>query len=320
MWIFALLLLLPISEALADTRLGIAFDTPERLRGTLNYTGSVHSSADIPDQARTLDSHDHVLNLRIPMSRTRQSVWAPKLTAGYRGQESGAVIGTIPVPKGLAEVTLGADYIRNTERNNFLGLSASAGFKSDQIGKSLHELGFEALVFLRSPSTQTSGWIYFGQFSNNRNYLNWLPIPGIAYHSAWRDKLSFALGVPYSSFRLAPSREFRFEGSFQLFQAARAQAIYSVESGEAFVLGFRWDHEGYLLNGRTDRSERLIVEEKRVFGGFEAQIIPDFRLQLVAGMLFDKKLARRTSMFKDPASQIVLDPALFGTLNVYVTF
>jgi hypothetical protein len=284
----------------------------------------VHSSADIPSQGRTLDSQEHLLSFRLPIvAAGARSAVLPKLAVGYRAQNTNAkFVGNQPTPPGLSEVTIGTDYLSQTARGNTLGITGAAGFKTDQLVKSIHDLAFETLVFYKTPSatSQATGLVYMGQFSNNRNYLNWIPLPGIAYYSAWRDKVSYAIGVPYASFRFAPVQEFRLEGSAQLFQSMRTQAVYSIESGEAFIVGFRWDHEGYLLSGRERRAERLIIEEKRVYGGFEAQIVRDFRVQIVAGILNGKKLSLRTSMFSDARSEIALEKALFGSAYVYLNF
>lgn len=315
-----ILYLLTASLALADTRLSIVFDHPDSVSGSVAWSGSVHSSADVPDQARTFDSRDYALQIRVPVSHTKQSAIMPKLTFGLRDQVSGAELGDSAIPRLLTDLSVGMDTVSAISGGGVFGTSFSVGVESDRFMPSLDTTAAEALVFLRKPSSKTSGWIYFVQFSNNRNYLNWVPVPGIAFQSAIGRSFSFALGAPYASFRFAPLPELRLEGSLQLFHSAKTQIIYSASSGEAFVVGVRWDHEGYLLHGRENAAERLIVEEKRAYGGFEAQITPEFRLQLVAGMLFEKKLALRKSMFEQPATRVALDPALFGMLNLYLTF
>src|SRR5690606_30963633 len=117
----------------------------------------------------------------------------PQLTFGYRSQFTDAVLPG-GVPPDLYEVMIGADFQTGDPRGNQLGLSGGVGYRTDRPLPKLDGLVFDTAAFYRIRTGGRSGLILLAHFSNNRNYLNWLPIPGFAYFTSLGNRLVLHLG------------------------------------------------------------------------------------------------------------------------------
>src|SRR5258708_1637841 len=86
-----------------------------------------------------------------------------------------------PFPEHLWNVVGGATYRHLFEDDSMIGGSLSVGSASDQPFHSSRELVGSLTAFYRLALEGRDSWLFFLSYSNNRDYANSVPIPGIEY-------------------------------------------------------------------------------------------------------------------------------------------
>jgi hypothetical protein len=193
-----------------------------------------------------------------------------------------------PFPDDLWDVNLGVSYRHHFDGGQVLGGAVSVGSASDHPFESSSELVEHIMVFLRLPSGERDSWLFFLGYSNNRDYANSLPIPGIEY--LYRPSRDFHLmvGFPMESVEWRPVEDLTLGLKYSFIHNLHATITFRLAEPLRVYAGFDWNTENYLLVDRTDPQDRFHYEEKRAKAGLKLTLADGLVLDLGGGYEFDR--------------------------------
>src|SRR5262249_4769024 len=153
---------------------------------------------------------------------------------------------------------------------------------------SIHETTFRATASYRVPSSQTNAWLFFLNYSNNRHFLNNVPLPGIGYYfQADERRLQGLIGFPFLALRYRPTPDWSI--GFSLFgpRNINAEIARRLTGPVQLFTRFQWESQEWMTADRADYSNRLFFNRKRVDLGIRTPLSPELRLELAGGRQFD---------------------------------
>jgi hypothetical protein len=195
------------------------------------------------------------------------------------------------VPAKLWDVSGGGNFSRRLGDRRGWGLGASVGSSSDVLFHSIHETNVSAAARWEMPSGERNSWLFLLNYSNNRTFLNNVPLPGFAY--VLREPangFTAVVGFPFALIRYAPDPDWTLSAS--VFGGAN----YSLEAARRMkpaIVYARLQREPrqWMRAGRADSSNRLIYDEKDVRLGARAPLGGRFGLDGSLGWSFDRRFS-----------------------------
>ena len=195
------------------------------------------------------------------------------------------------VPTKLWDMQAGANYSRQLGDRRGWGVGGGVGSASDVPFHSIHETDLSLAARYELPSRERNSWILLLNYSNNRTFLNNVPLPGFAYVIREPDKgLTAVIGFPFALVRYKPDENWTlsaslFGGSNYTLEAARRVKPVTLYARLAR------DPQQWLRAGRSDYSNRLIYDEKDARLGARAPLGAGLSLDGSLGWSFDRRFS-----------------------------
>jgi len=261
---------------------------------------------------------EHSLRARFALVQNSTVTWAVYQQASLFDLNHPLTIpeNGLSIPETMGSIETGATYLRILPGKRTLGITASIGSASDQLFYSRHELIANLTVTYRRPSGPRNAWITFLNYSNHREFLNNVPIPGIGYY--WQTasrKWRVAAGFPFIVALLLPSPT--TDARFMLFGPRRMglEAGWRFKGQSRLYGGWEWGAQEWLLANRINTDNRLFFDRKRLQLGVQWPLIPQLSLDLSGGREFDRRFFENRSS-KDNVPTLGLHPTWYGLLKV----
>lgn len=192
---------------------------------------------------------------------------------------------------------------RYSKKNQIRGMSLSYGSASDR-------------PFAKS-SNDTAGGNYLHQFnkkwwglinwSNNRTFLNNVPLPGVFYVSKMTPKETLLFGFPAVLWRR------RFESGFEvqyfglLPYSHRAHAGWFWNRFHGVTLSYENRPRTFFRNDRVSKSERLFFVEQRAMLDVQGVFIPQIlKWQIGVGTSFNRSVFEAKNIQQDKRFNLLL--------------
>ncbi len=263
---FVLFLLLVILSASAQDMIGFTGDSP--------FSSSLDAeviSAGTVDSRILGASHlfDRVENSRFGVSGRYLSL-----------QNSGT-----PVPD-FTGLTGSLTYQRFLQRDRSVSVISSYGSASDRPFRDGRDSTFMMNVLFRS----SPHWIWLGNYSNNRPFLNNVPLPGFLYIGEQSRERSVMLGFPFVNY-LSPIGgtpfSIRYLGVLPFNH--RLKLIYTGLTLFRPFLALEQLTQVFFDSSRRTDGLRAFWFERRGTLGVEKSFGPVFRIELQTGAAFDRE-------------------------------
>lgn len=200
--------------------------------------------------------------------------------------------------------------------------SALIGFGSpsdDPFGRARDTELTATLIYGVGQNIQQGIWHYYLNYSNNRTFLNNIPLPGFSYSIKISPHFFANLGVPFNTLTWMDFPTYRIT-----LMASPWGAHYYIGYG---ILGpiqifhsFRFELNSYMHKNRLDNDDRLFVESKNFRFGFEGPVAKNFWAQLAVGYRFDNSLYESESVFGDHVGKINFNNQYFLDLLLRASF
>lgn len=261
-----------------------------QLSPTASMSGRFDEQADTKRQERDFAFQQYKLDLMFPLRQDEQSELA--LTGGLGVLDSATTASLLDAgekfPDHLWHPYLGGFYRKVLDEGKLAGAILKLGSPSDKPFHSIHEVAVNASAFLRVPDQGRNGWYYFLNFSNNRSFLNNIPLPGIAYQQQHSRTLQTILGAPLCSLRWQPCETITAEAMYLFVRTLHAKVTYELSERAKLYSGFDWQNQRWLRAGRDDHDDRIFYYEKRVTIGVDVALTQSMRLDIHGGYGFDR--------------------------------
>jgi hypothetical protein len=198
------------------------------------------------------------------------------------------------VPENLWSVEAGGAYGRRLSQSRTFGVNMGIGSKSDRLFDSIHETTLRASANYRLPTDPGRAWLFFLTYSNNRNFLNNIPIPGVAYSiDSPKHHLKAILGLPFISLIYRPAPDLTESLAILGPRHLTAEIGYGVkvQTYGRFELG----SQEWLLANRENNRDQLFFDRKRLLAGVRLPLPHGLRLDASTGREYDRRFFENTS-------------------------
>jgi len=195
-------------------------------------------------------------------------------------------------PDELYDLQVGGTYFQPLERNKMFGASLTVGSQSDYPFWSLSETTFNATASLLFPGDNPkSNYMVFLNESNNRPFLNYIPIPGFIWFYTPDPEDHLFLGLPFAGYshrwnHALLDEPLTFSVFYLIPASLKVQFVQDLMPWLKIFTGIDFRQEMYLLRDRPTTTDRLFYDEKRIFLGTTIDFNKSIELDLIGGYAF----------------------------------
>ncbi len=244
------------------------------------------------DDDLSLTRHD--LNVRVPISQDEQQEWT--FGVGFEALDFNTDV-TFPdtslpwrrdaFPDELYDVRFDVTYRRRLDNDWIIGGQFAISSPSDRPFASIHEMAVMFNGSLRIPHGESDAWLFFLNYSSNREFLPHVPIPGLGYQLD-REKLRALIGVPVSTVHYEPLEWLHLDARYFVPRTIDAEISVLPAHDLRFYAGYHWSNHRYLRHDRHDHDDRLFYYEQNVEGGVEWKITESISLDVHGGYALNR--------------------------------
>lgn len=266
-----------------DPRLG-------KLQTSLETSVTRTESSHIQKQDSGLGMVDYELQLLVPLRQSKISELAMTVGAGAldiasRAQLSNSVE---PLPDHFWNIRFGGSYRQYLDEERMFGVVGHIGSPSDRPFDSIEEVEVELTGMLRIKAEDYNAWIMLLNFSNNRDFLPYVPIPGAGYFYQPSREFHALLGAPVTFFSWQFQEKWKFFASYIFPRKLHAELSYAAMEKAKLYGRFDWRSRRWFRAKRDDDSGRLNYYEKLARGGVQFDLTKTFTIDVHAGYAFDR--------------------------------
>jgi hypothetical protein len=241
---------------------------------------------------------DHRVSGNFVLSQSERETWMLQQSAGsFRLSESPVVPErALVVPDELWDIQTGIGYRRKFNERRDFTLSAGLGSASDKPYSSLHELEARFIGVYRLPASGRNSWMLAVAYSNNRSFLNNVPLPGAAYlYVSESRKVQAVLGFPFAAINYQATDDLAMRASLFGPRTLSAETAQRIRGPIKAYLGFNWDQLEWMRAHRNDYKNRIVYDEKRAVVGVRGPIAAGLKLDISGGRAFDRRFFENRS-------------------------
>lgn len=223
------------------------------------------------------------------------------------------------VPDELWDVSAGASWRKEQGDRKDVVISGGVGSASDTLFHSSRELSLRATAAVKRPSGPRNAWIALLAYSNNRDFLNNIPLPGVAYWArSANSRVDAVLGFPLLFVGVRPTEKTALRMSAFGPTNLSAEGSVRVAGPIQVYAGFDWNQKEWFRADRTDRNDRIFYEQKKWSAGVRSPVSRAVRLDVSAGSLFHRRFYEDNESTSDPKSDVSLKSTWFVQMKVQV--
>jgi hypothetical protein len=257
---------------------------------TVDYDVRSSFREDISDQWGDFRLTEHDFRLIVPLDQDEREEWFLNARVGVMLFDGSAILPDTceRLPDSLWDLRLGVTYRRSLEDGGIAGGNFTIGSPSDRPFHDIEEMSFDAVGFWSIPQGEGQAWVLLLGYSNVREFLPNVPLPGAGYLlAAGADDYLF-IGLPLTAFRHELFDDFFVEGHYFLTRFVQAKVEYRITEQLRLHAGFDWDNRRFLRDDRKDYEDQLQYYEKRALAGLRWDITEDAHVDLAGGYAFDR--------------------------------
>lgn len=305
----------PAAVAALDTDLGQA-------RTRVSYSGEHFFQQGVEDSRESVSYQDHQLNGALPILSEPNSELTALLNVGWMDIETDAVLPRPgeKLPPNLYDVSVGLAWRQKLENDNLLGVSFEIGSASDKPFASSEELLVHLNAFYRLPAGERNAWVFMLNWSNARDFAEYIPIPGVGYFYDGGDDLKILAGVPFSSVVWRPVDRLVLSADYAILRNAKAQATWQLTRQISLYGKWTWDTQTYFRHDRHDDDDRLYYHEKKVAVGLRWNLTRDLWLDASGGYAYQRFFAEDDDFDDHTDNQIEVGDGYFIGLRMGIAF
>lgn len=207
-------------------------------------------------------------------------------------------------------------YRQKLSDNRFWLGNVSYGSSSDRPFKSSRDSTIGAnFIYKFSPK-----WFGVANYSNNRAFLNNIPLPGFFYIKEMERNKVFIVGFPLIFWMrpLGDNWSFRYFGL--LPWSHRFRLFYENFKSVKPYVGVEQQPLTFFRHDRDERYNRFFWFERRMISGFEGDLAKNLRYEVWGGFSFDRQFFEARNFSEKKEFLVNLDTAYLLGLNLRFKF
>jgi hypothetical protein len=192
------------------------------------------------------------------------------------------------VPKSMQSVSLGGGWDRELESGDGVGVTAAFGSDSDAPFRRLQDTTVNVTAFYHMPYGEHGTWHFFANYSNNRTFLNAIPIPGAIYSYVNPAKrLFWAAGFPLAFVSWGFTERWDLRASYIVPKTGSFEIGYKVLLPLTRVyVRIENQQKPYLRNDREYFTEQLFLQRARAGLGIQSPLSKAWSFDFETGYEF----------------------------------
>lgn len=231
------------------------------------------------------------------------------LSGRYRELNLEQALPVLPNDYETAEV--GFQYTKYLEQRKFWAIQSRFGSASDQIFNN-SEVNTFTTNFLYKASDK---WLFLANYSNNRSFLNNIPLPSVMYiHTMSREKVVL-LGLPFVFIKADINEKFAYTISSFIPRSHNLALHYRINRGLELSLGIEQDFQTYLRSERINEEERIFLRKRNAYLNLKTSYKRLWELNLKSGYGFGHQLSESESYSDDDRTEVKLEDGVFAVLS-----
>ena len=235
---------------------------------------------------------DNRLRGGLVVSKSATDTWFLQQTVGSLDLSRSLVIPQtgVAVPRRLWDIETGGSFRRVVSDRKDWGIFASIGSASDEPFHSIRETTLRMTAAYRLPSLDRNSWLLLLSYSNNRNFANNIPLPGVAYVvNAPKKGIEAAIGFPFLSITHKPSPRWTNRTVLIGPRNFSAETAFRVKAPVETYVGFDAGEKSWLRADRVHRRDRLFLGQKRWNFGLRFPLARGLRADIGAGYDYNRR-------------------------------
>jgi len=262
------------------------------------------------------------VSIKAPIFKTEQDTWSVSTNYDTFNIDTDARLPSRQdqIPESFKDVELGLGFNRKLTDTKSWMISASVGSASDQPFADRKVTTVNVTGMYSFEDEPTSSWIWLFNYSNNRPFLNEIPLPGFAYTYRPSKQFIGVFGIPFVFTRW----EFvdKWYLSFVLFGVSKVK----LEIAHAFmgpfqaVVGSEFDQTTFKRKNRFKDEHLFFYAESKVYAGLKAPVSDKIFGELLAGYAFDRSFYEVESFEKQNENKVRIENGPYLSLNLSARF
>lgn len=244
-----------------------------------------------------------------PMSQQKVNISVP-LTSDVQNQFSlNSKWGQLNLetdPSHLYDAEFGFGYRHLENQNEFWGLTSSIGSAGDQIFHSRTKTVWNVTGFYSTTRDPSSRWIWLVNDSNNRSFLNEIPLPGFAYLYRPSNDFLGVFGFPFVFIRWKMN-ELWTSQFFLLPYIYRAEFSRKITEPLSLYISAERNVQSYYRENRQKDQDRLFYSETRLVMGLKSPLSRFATAEIFGGFLFNRALGEDENFKEGLSNSTSLD-------------
>jgi hypothetical protein len=214
-------------------------------------------------------------------------------------------------------IQFGGSYRHYFSNDKSLGIMSSFGSSSDKPFKN----GSDGTILVNSSYQLNSKWVLLANYSNNRPFLNNVPLPGFIYVREQSRESSVILGFPFI-YILKPFYEGRFSIKYLgiLPYNHKIRVLYNNFSHLKPYLGFEQGALVFFESDRISKNQRTFWFERKAMMGFEKSFGPVLKIDGQLGNSFDREYFNARSFNRRHSEIRKIHDGIYASLNLKSSF
>ena len=320
--LLGIILLVQVSSTAyaADPFTDFGLGRPKVLSGnSFDYAGQVspQTGTDGPNTSPTI--LENQLRGSLLLYKDEKDTWGLNAKAGsfHLGNSMTIPGDGVVIPQNLWDLEVGGSYRHKISDREESSLSASVGSASEVPFHSIREVIFQTTFIYKIPAANENSWLFFLNESNNRSFLNYIPLPGIAYmvHSP-STGIDAVIGIPFASIVYHPNPFWAFQASVFGPAAYSLEADYIPSLTLQFYSVLNRAEQLWALSNRTDTKDRLFYERKKTGLGVRSTALAPVALDLFGGWEFGRRFFEAESILSSDRQFADMIPSWFVQLKI----
>lgn len=301
---------------------GELFGRPSRPGVKAFYELEQYGKADQRLAMESLQLRKHHLDFRVPLNRLSDKRWQFFQETKLEQTETNARFANgTGVPRNLWQAHFGLTHIRELEEGNTFAGSFSIGSASNALFSQLKDTIVQSTLIYKTPTSDDAGWVYLLNFSTGRSFLNYYPLPGIAYYFRPADSLRLTVGLPFFLLFWTPFEKTVVNLTYFPLMSGQFKFSYFLFGPAHIYAQTKTNSENYLLKDRPSSKDRLFREEINSTVGINMPLERNILADLHGGYSWERKyfIAHRTRAEKD-VSVLRYENAFYAGLKLTAVF
>ncbi|MBU4606860.1 MAG: hypothetical protein KKH66_18275 [Proteobacteria bacterium] len=263
-----------------------------QLKYNLSYDFSYSPDRQVEGQDTDIGYTSQTGRFLAPLWQNSRDELALHGQASYMSIDSSAILpgSGRAFPEDLYDLRLGATYRHKMDRGWVFGSELTVGSPSDKPFNKLDDTSISATATLLTPMGQSKQhrWLFLVNYSNTRDFLANIPIPGVAYAYMPDKNLSLLLGLPLASIRYKPAPKWTLSGLYIYPRTIISSVAYRPVKWVEGSVGFDWTYQRWFLSDRTDDKDRLFFYQKEAKAGLKFFLPKGLMLKVTGSYAFDR--------------------------------